>query len=474
MRSILIAESGNCGIAERIKRREFAFSILQFRNSAIRKLVIAAFLALFVAPLVHADIVKLKVHDTIHPITSEYIARGIDYAASIHAEAVLIELQTPGGLSDSMRDIVEKIIASPVPVIIYVAPAGARAASAGFFILESADVAAMAPGTNTGAAHPVLSTGADIPGAMGQKVENDAAALMRSVVSQRGRNVQIAESAVRQSKSFTDDEALKDHLIDVVAKNESDLLQQLDGRTITRFHGEKVTLHTTNQRLVEFNETLKQKILAFLMDPNMAFVLLVIGALGLYFEFNHPGAILPGVIGFFFIVLAVFALNILPVSYAALGMILVAFVFFALEAKFASHGILTIAGIISMTLGGLLLVDGPIPQMRVHLWTALAVSIPFGLITTFLMTIALKARRNKSTTGPQGLIGEIAVVRTPLLPEGKVFVHGELWNATSPVPADVGEEVRVTGVKDLQLVVAPVKNVRPSGDQVIGQSQVTR
>ena len=417
--------------------------------------------ALLLCGAAHADVVKLNIHDTIHPITTEYIGRGIQYATKIHAEAILIEFQTPGGLADATRDIISEIVASPVPVIIYVAPSGARAASAGFFILESADIAAMAPGTNTGAAHPVGPGGGDIPGNMGQKVENDAAALMRSVVSKRGRNIDIAESAVRQSKSFTEEEALKDHLIDLIAKNQADLLNQLNGRTIKRFNGETVTLHTANQPVVEFDETLKQKILSFLMDPNMSFVLLVVGALGLYFEFNHPGAILPGVIGFFFIVLAIFALNIMPVRYTALAMILLAFVFFALEAKFASHGILAIAGIISMTLGGLLLVDGPIPQMRVHLFTALAVSIPFGVITTFLMTIALKARRNKAFTGPQALIGEIGVVRTPLAPEGKIFVHGELWNAVSSVPVDVGEEVTVRAVTDLTLQVEIVTS-RPS------------
>ena len=425
------------------------------------RFVCAAIFLFATTPSAQADVVKLTIHDTIHPITTEYIGRGIEHAAKIHAEAVLIQLQTPGGLADSTRDIIEEIVASPVPVIIYVAPAGARAASAGFFILESADVAAMAPGTNTGAAHPVLMFGGQPDKIMAEKIENDSAALMRSVVTKRGRNVEVAESAVRQSKSFTDDEALKDHLVDVIAANEADLLRQLDGRTIKRFHGESVTLHTANQRVVEFDETLKQRILSFLMDPNMSFVLLVIGALGLYFEFNHPGAILPGVIGFFFIVLAIFALNILPVHYTALAMILVAFVFFALEAKFASHGVLAIAGIISMTLGGLLLVDGPIPQMRVHLLTALAVSIPFGIITTFLMSIALRARRNKISTGPQGLIGEIAVVRTPLSPEGKVFVHGELWNAIATAPVDVGEEVQVRGVSDLTLHVERVSS-RPA------------
>ena len=410
----------------------------------------------FLASSSHADVVKLNIHDTIHPITTEYIQRGIEYAVRVHADAVLIVLQTPGGLADATRDIIEEIVASPVPVIIYVGPSGARAASAGFFILESADIAAMAPGTNTGAAHPVLIGGAQPDKVMAEKIENDSAALMRSVVSKRGRNVELAESAVRQSKSFTDQEALKDHLIEIVAGNDYDLLRQLDGRTITRFHGGTVTLHTANKPILDFDQTVKQKILSCLMDPNIAFILLAIGALGLYVEFNHPGAVLPGVVGFFFIVLAVFALNILPVRYTSLALILLAFVFFALEAKFASHGVLTVAGIVALTLGGLLLVDGPIPEMRVHLWTALAVSIPLGLITTFLMGIALKARRNKITTGPQGLIGEIGVARTPIDPEGKVFVHGELWNAVSPVPVETGEKVRVRGVADLKLQVEPV------------------
>lgn len=403
-----------------------------------------------------ADVLRLDIHDTIHPITLEYITRGIEAAKEQHADAILIRISTPGGLAESTREIIQQIVASPVPVIIYVAPSGARAASAGFFILEAADVAVMAPGTNTGAAHPVTLGGGQPDKIMAEKIENDSAALMRSVVAKRGRNVEVAESAVRQSKSFTDQEALKDKIIDIVAPNEHELLTQLDGRTITRFNGEKVTLHLANKLVREIDMTMKQKILAFLMDPNMAFVLLAIGLLALYVEFNHPGAIVPGVVGTFFVVLAIFALNVLPVRYAALALILVAFVFFALEAKFASHGILTIAGIISIVLGALLLVDAPIPQMRVHVWTALAVAIPLGLITTFLMGIALKARRNKISTGAQGLIGEIAIARTPLVPQGKVFVHGELWNAISSEQVDVGAEVRIRRVEELHLEVEPV------------------
>lgn len=428
-----------------------------------RKTVVFAVAALICwTAAARADVVKIDIHDTIHPITTEYIERAIDYAARTHADALLIQLRTPGGLADATRDIIEKVVASPVPVIIYVAPSGARAASAGFFILEAADVAAMAPGTNTGAAHPVTISGGQPDKVMSEKIENDSAALMRSIVSKRGRNVEVAESAVRQSKSFTDQEALKDHIIDLVASNQDDLFRQLDGRAVTRFHGGSVMLHLTGAAVREFPMTLKQSILAFLMDPNMAFILLAIGLLSLYIEFNHPGAVLPGVVGFFFVVLAVFALNILPVRYAALGLILLAFVFFALEAKFATHGVLSIAGIAALTLGALLLVDGPIPQMRVRLWTALAVSVPLGIITSFLMGIALKARRNKVTTGAQGLIGEIAITRTPLMPEGKVFVHGELWNAVSPQPVDIGQEVRVTRVSDLRLEVEPVAAIAGS------------
>jgi len=417
--------------------------------------VTASFFILLLGVPVRADVLRVDIDDTIHPITVEYITRAIQAARTEHADAILIRLSTPGGLSSSTREIIQQIVASPVPVIIYVGPSGARAASAGFFILVSADVAAMAPGTNTGAAHPVSMGGGQPDKIMSEKIENDAAALMRSVVAKRGRNVEVAESAVRQSKSFTEQEALKDKLIDLVAPNEHDLLTQLDGRSISRFNGDKLTLHLANKPVREFDMTLKQRILAYLMDPNIAFVLLAIGLLSLYIEFNHPGAVVPGVVGFFFVVLAIFALNILPVRYAALALILVSFIFFALEAKFASHGVLTIAGIVSIVLGALLLVDAPIPQMRVRLWTALAVAIPLGLITTFLMGIALKARRNKVSTGVQGLVGEIAVARTPLLPQGKVFVHGELWNAISSSPVDIGAQVRIRAVADLHLEVEP-------------------
>ncbi|HMJ22653.1 MAG TPA: nodulation protein NfeD [Terriglobales bacterium] len=411
------------------------------------------FLLLALSSPASAEVLKIVVDDPIHPITDEYIGRALAEAERNKDQALLIELNTPGGLLESTRHIIEKILASPVPVIIYVTPGGSRAASAGFFIMESADVAAMAPGTNTGAAHPVTLGGGKVDDVMKEKMENDAAALMRSVVSKRGRNVEAAESTVRQSKSFTEQEALSQKLIDYVAANEQDLLKQMQGKTVRRFDGKTITLNLAGEPVRPFNMTLRQRILAFIMDPNIAFILLAIGALALYAEFNHPGAVVPGTVGVVFILLAVFALNLLPTRFAAVVLILAAFALFALEAKFSAHGVLAIGGMVTMVLGGLLLVDAPIPEMRVHLLTALAVSIPLGAITVFLMSIALKAQANKVVTGAQGLVGEIGIAQTPLSPHGKVFVHGELWDATSAVNVAAGQAVVVVNLDGLRLKV---------------------
>jgi len=426
------------------------------------KSVLPIIAALLLSSLARADVLKIVVHDTIHPISDEFIGRALEQAEREHDEAVIIELSTPGGLVDSTRSIIQKILASPVPVIVYVAPSGARAASAGFFILEAADIAAMAPGTNTGAAHPVVFGGEKMDDVMKAKMENDAAAFMRSFVSKRGRNVELAESAVRQSKSFTDQEALKDHLIDVIAPDVPELLKQLDGRKVTRFNGSTAVLHLANQRVQSLDMSLKQRILDFIMDPNVAFILFAIGMLALYVEFNHPGVILPGVVGFVFILLAIFAFNILPTRYAALILIVAAFVLFILDAKFATHGVLTVGGIALMILGALLLVDAPIPEMRVRLVTALTVSVPIGLITVFLVGLVIKARRSKVVTGQQGLIGEIGVAQSALQPEGKVFVHGELWDAVSSANIAPGARVVVKRVDGLRLEVEPVKEIAPS------------
>lgn len=404
-----------------------------------------------------ATVLHIAVDDMIHPISDEYIGRAIEEAARVNDDAVVIELRTPGGLVDSTRSIVEKIMRSRVPVIVYVSPAGSTAASAGFFILESADIAAMAPGTNTGASHPVTLGGEKIDDVMKMKMENDAAAFMRSIAARRSRNVAVAESAVRQSKSFTEQEALQQHLIDVIATDIPSLLRAVDGRTLKRYDGSPVTLHVAGKPISSYDMTLKEKILSKLMDPNIAFLLLMLGGLALFAEFNHPGTVLPGVVGVISILLALFALNLLPTRFAALALLLAAFALFALEAKFATHGVLGIGGIICMVIGALFLVDGPIPQMRVHFATALLVSIPIGAIAIFLTTLVLRVRKSRVVTGQEGMIGEIGVARTQLGPDGKVFVHGEIWNAVARAEIAPGTRVRVHGVDGLHLLVEPAE-----------------
>ncbi|MBI2213732.1 MAG: nodulation protein NfeD [Acidobacteria bacterium] len=424
--------------------------------------LVGLILVLCCALPVSADILKVTIDGVIHPIAEEVVDRAIKEAEAHGDNALLIVLRTPGGLETSMRKMIEKIVASKVPVIVYVSPGGSRAASAGFFLLVSADVAAMAPGTNTGAAHPVVIGQEKVDEIMNAKMTNDSAAFMRSIVAKRGRNVELAEKAVRDSVSFTEQEALDQNLIDVVAKDEADLLAQLEGRSITRFNGETQLLKLAGQKVREREMTLRQRVMNWMMDPNIAFLLLSLGALALWAEFNNPGAILPGVIGLILILLAVFALNLLPTRFAALTLIVIAFVLFALEAKFTSYGVLGAGGVVCMALGAVLLVDGPIPEMRVQWLTALAVSVPFGVIAVFLMTIALRAMRSKVVTGGQGLVGEIGVAKTPLVPEGKIFVHGEIWNAIAAAPVAVGDEVRVDELDGFTLKVSKLAGKQPA------------
>ena len=400
-------------------------------------------------------VILIHIDDTIQPISADYMERGLDAAAAQHASAILIEINTPGGLLDSMRQMVSKVIASPVPVIVYVAPSGSRAGSAGFFLLEAADVAAMAPGTNAGAAHPVVE-GVKLDDTMKQKLENDTAAFLRSYVDRRGRNVQAAEDAVRSSKSYSDSEALKLKLIDLIAPDDAALLNDVDGRTITRFDGAKVVLHTRGAQLVAVDPTLREAILDRLTNPNLAVLVLVVGGLLIYVEFNTPGTIIPGTLGTIMVLLALFALNLLPVRYTSVMLLIAAFALLILEAHFATHGILATAGIVALVFGALTLVDAPIPEMRVHLATALSTGLAFGLITVFLLRIAIRARKSKVRMGGDAMIGLIAVVTQPLAPIGQVMVNGELWQAESVTPAALGEQVRVRGLRDLTLLVERV------------------
>lgn len=425
-------------------------------HSAISFLVCAALLLLSNVSRASepqlSHVVLLHLHDTIQPISEQYISRGLARAADIHADAVLIELDTPGGLLDSTRNVVHDILASPTPVIVYVAPSGSRAGSAGFFILESADIAAMAPGTNAGAAHPLVM-GTNVDAVLKQKLENDATAFLRSCVSRRNRNTDAAQDAVLNSRSYTEREAVQLKLIDVVASSNTALLDAIDGRTVTRFDNSTVTLHTRNAHIVPVETTLRENILDKLMDPNLAVLILVIGGLLIYLEFNTPGTIIPGALGTLLLLLALFALNLLPVRYTSLMLLFAAFALMILEAKFASHGILAAAGIVCLIFGTLTLVAGPIPELRVSMATAIGTGVAFGAITTFLVRIAFRARRNKVLTGPEALVGSIAIAQQPLDPRGQVMVHGELWFAESPTPVSPGEHVRVRAVRNLTLLV---------------------
>jgi len=404
-------------------------------------------------------VLAVDLDGVIHPVTVEILSRAVQQAKQEDAALILVRLNTPGGLMDAMRGSIEKIVASPVPVATFVVPSGARAASAGFFILEAGDVAAMAPGTNTGAAHPVLF-GGQMDAIMKQKVENDAAAALRSIVAKRGRNSALAEQAVRESKSFTDKEALDNHLIELVARDDQDLLEKLDGREIMRLDGTKQVLHTRGATIEVYEKNLRQKIVSAISDPNIALVLLVLGALGIYVEFTSPGLIVPGILGAISALLGLSALSVLPINWLGAALLLLAFTLFILEAKFAAHGILGAGGALSMVLGAVMLINSPLPEMRIHLSTAIALALPFSLITMALLSLVVRARRNKVVTGTEGMIGEIGTALTPLTPEGKVFIRGEYWNALASARVPAGQSVRVTAIDKLKLMVEalPPKN----------------
>ncbi|MGA3188473.1 MAG: nodulation protein NfeD [Bryobacteraceae bacterium] len=399
-------------------------------------------------------IVAVNVDGIIHPVTVEIISHAIDEASRENAAAVLLRLNTPGGLLDASREITGKIVASRVPVIAYVTPSGGRAASAGFFLLEASDVAAMAPGTNTGASSPVLMNG-EMDQVMRNKVENDTSAWLRSIVLKRGRNVELAETTIRAAKSYTEKEALDNNLIDRIAPDERALLSGLDGVAVKRFNGSTQVLHTGGAEVVDYQKTLRERIIAEIADPNIGFILLVLGALGIYMEFSAPGLIFPGVAGGILALLGLSSLAVLPINWVGAALLVLGVSLFVLEAKFASHGILGVGGTVAMVLGAMLLVNGP-PEVRIHLSTALSVSIPFALITMFLVTLVMRARANKAVMGQDTLVDQIAEARTALTPSGTVFVQGEYWNAESPVPVEKGGVVRVVSVDGMKLHVAPV------------------
>ena len=396
---------------------------------------------------------------------AEYVVDGIADANRNGASLILITIDTPGGLDTSMRQIIGAILESKVPVVTYVYPTGSRAASAGFFILLSADIDAMAPGTDTGAASPVFvmfGQPVKIDETMERKVLNEATAYLRSYVTRRGRNADLAATAVTDAKAFTEKEALDGKLIDLVASSPEDLLGKLNGRSITRLDGSTTHLALADTVLIQKQMTTREKFLSRIVQPDIFFVLLIVGVLGLYTEFTHPGMFAPGVIGGIAIVLALFAMHMLPVNITGLVLIVLAIALFVLEAKYPTHGILGVGGVIAMILGALMLVRSPITGGGVSGWVAVAVAIPFAAIIIFLARLVMRSRGWKVATGKEELVGEEAEVTQPLGPNGAtgmVFVHGELWRAAAPNGATIpkGARVRVKKIEGLLLHVEPVQ-----------------
>ncbi len=419
------------------------------------KLTIVLVLSFMILPVAGSawaakgDVYIVAINDAISPGIAEYIKNSIERAEREKAACLIIELDTPGGLAESMRLIIKDILGSPVPIVVFVAPRGARAASAGVMITMAADVAAMAPGTNIGAAHPVGAGGKDISGKMSEKVINDMVAHAKSVAEKRGRNQKWVEEAIRESVSVTETEALKENIIDLIAEDTDDLIRQLNGLKIAG-KGE-LKLDNAKKEIVE--PSLRTNILKTISNPNIAYILLMIGLAGLYFELSHPGAIFPGVIGGISLVLAFFALQTLPVNYAGILLIVLAIIFFIMEMKIPSYGLLSVAGVLSLLLGSLLMFKDTDPDMGLSLKVLLPTIILISGFFVFVAGLVFRAQMSKPRTGTKGLVGEIGIVKQALTPEGKVFVHGELWNARAQEEIDENAKVRVINVVNLMLEV---------------------
>jgi membrane-bound serine protease (ClpP class) len=405
------------------------------------------------SPVVYAATVDA----IIHPVSAEYMIDALDRADREGAALVVFTLRTPGGLVDSTRTIVSRMITAKAPVVVFVAPSGARAASAGFIITIAADIAAMAPGTHIGAAHPVEGSGQEQNETMAKKAAEDVAAYARTLATRRARNVPLAEEAVSASKAFTEEEArnASPPLVDLIARDLPDLLAQLDGRTIARFDGSTAVLHTKDATIVPIEMSLRQQVLSTIANPNIAYLLLSLGTLGLTIELWSPGAILPGVIGGICLLLAFFAFSVLPINYAGLLLILFGLLLLALEIKVTSYGLLTAGGIVSLIFGSMILIDSPLPELQLSLRVVLPIVIGFAAIAMLLIRLGVAAQRQPAATGAAGMVGELAEALTELdaTGRGRVFAHGEIWRAVSPEPVEKGAPVRVTAVEGLTLVV---------------------
>lgn len=418
--------------------------------------ILTLFLVLILAGFLHTAEEKkhvnvITIDGVIGPVSSRIIVDAIKTSVKDDAEALIIELNTPGGLDESMRIIIKEVLNSDVPIIVYVSPSGSRAASAGVFITLAANVAAMAPGTNIGAAHPV-SLGGQIDSTMVEKITKDAVAYIKSIAAKRGRNIGWAEEAVRKSESIPEYEALKLKVVDIVAPNLRELLEQCDGRKV-RLPVEEKILRTKGIEVKTIPISWRDKLLAIITNPTIAYILLNLGMLGIFFELSNPGSILPGVVGGICLILAFFAFQSLPINLAGLLLILLALLLFILEVKVPSHGALTIGGVISMLLGSFLLIRSPSPYMRISVLVILVTVLSVTMFFIFAVGMGLKAQRRKPTTGEKGMLGEIGYSRSRIDPEGQVFIQGELWNAYSDTPIETGQKVKVVGVENLTLKV---------------------
>jgi len=414
-------------------------------------LLVILILPVFASEKLNAEIIVINVEVVVNPVMSEFITKSIDAAEKEKANVLVIELDTPGGLDTSMRSIIKKIIASEVPVVVYVSPSGARAASAGVFITIAAHVAAMAPGTNIGAAHPV-GVGGKMDKTMAEKAVNDASAYIKSLAEKRGRNSEWAEKAVRESVSVTEEEALKLNIIDFVAPVIKSLLAVIDQREVQTSTG-KHTIQTKGINISYKKMGLRHKILDIISDPNIAYLLMLLGMYGIFFELTNPGVVLPGVLGALALILALYSFQTLPVNYAGLLLIFLAIVLFILEIKITSYGMLTIGGLVSMTIGSIMLFDSPLPFFQLSLKVILPAVIITTLFFSLTVYLAVKAYRRKPVTGTEGLIGLEGEARTDIYQKGQVFVHGEIWQAWSDEPVRAGERIIVEKMENLKLKV---------------------
>lgn len=396
-----------------------------------------------------------EVSGVISPASSEYIVRIIDYAEENDAECLIIRLDTPGGLDASMREIAKKILNAAIPVVIYVSPPGARAASAGVFILYASHIAAMAPGTNVGAAHPVSVGEQQADSVMIEKVTNDAVAYLQAIAKERRRNIEWAEQAVRTSASLDAENAVKMEVCDILAENLADLLEKIDGRSVELQEGMAV-LDTRGRSTTKIDMTFKERLLLLLTNPNIAYVLLLLGIYGLFFELQNPGMIVPGVVGAISIILGFYALHLLPVNYAGVALIALSAVLFVLEIHIASHGFLAIGGIVSLILGSVILFNSNIPFFRLSWEVIVLAIIIIAVFFILIVVMGIRAQFRKKTGGKEGIVGEIGIAKSHIGPSGgSVYVHGEFWNAISDGPIKNGAKVRVIAVEEMTLKVQP-------------------